>query len=85
MGAAAFATPLNNPADHPSNRSEGGGGGLSSMFGGGGGGGGGDDGGEGGKDTTSGGVGHYHAINRVRVRSCSHYNSPLALFVGAQV
>lgn len=52
MGAAAYGTPLNNPADHPSNqRSEGGGGGLSSMFGGGGGGGGGgdnDDGGEGG-------------------------------------
>ena len=56
MGAAAYGTPLNNPADHPSNqRSEGGGGGLSSMFGGGGGGGGGnDDGGEGGK--TSGGI-----------------------------
>ncbi|CAN0389547.1 unnamed protein product [Ectocarpus sp. 12 AP-2014] len=56
MGAAAFGTPLNNPADHPSNqRAEGGGGGggFSSMFGGGGGGGesgggapgGGDDGG----------------------------------------
>eukprot|EP00752_Nemacystus_decipiens_P009960 g8883.t1 len=51
MGAAAYGTPLNNPADHPSNqRSEGGGGGLSSMFGGGGSGAGGgnDDGGEGG-------------------------------------
>ncbi|CAN0231645.1 unnamed protein product, partial [Scytosiphon promiscuus] len=34
MGAEAFATPINNPADHPSNqRSEGsGGGGFSSMF-----------------------------------------------------
>lgn len=40
MGADAFATPLNNPSDHPSNRRNqaGGGGGFSSMFGGGGGG-----------------------------------------------
>lgn len=50
MGAEAFATPLNNPADHPSNRGNegGGGGGFASMFGGGGGGGGGDESGGGG-------------------------------------
>ncbi|CAM9558414.1 unnamed protein product [Ectocarpus sp. 12 AP-2014] len=65
MGAAAFGTPLNNPADHPSNqRGEGGGagGGFSSMFGGGGGGGESGGGAPGGGD--EGGFGSNNVIKR---------------------
>ncbi|CAM9877872.1 unnamed protein product [Pylaiella littoralis] len=60
MGAEAFSTPLNNPADHPSNqRNEGGGGGgFASMFGGGAG------GGESGNGESGGGFGSNNVIKK---------------------